>query len=159
VTEEKQIRNSESRIQNSESGNPNPESKTQNSESGTRLDRKPARSFTDLIVWQRAHALVLEIYRHSEGFPTHEVNGLRSQIRSSGTSVPANIAEAFRKRSPRDKVRVLNIVQSSLEETRYHAILAFDLGYLKTDLMPQVDEVGRLLDAYVASILQSPRWP
>ena len=68
-----------------------------------------AKSFEDLLVWQKAHAYVLEIYRITKGFPKSELFGLTSQMRRAATSIPANIAEGFKKRTPREKVRVLNI--------------------------------------------------
>ncbi len=63
-----------------------------------REGRNPARSFEDLIVWQKAHQLVLGVYRFTESFPKHEMYGLRSQLRRAAVSIPANIAEGFKKR-------------------------------------------------------------
>ncbi|MBW2121187.1 MAG: four helix bundle protein [Deltaproteobacteria bacterium] len=69
---------------------------------------------------------------------------------------PANIAEGFRKTGKSDKYRFLNIAHGSLEECRYYLILAKDLGYLATDqLMTQLEEVSKLLNAYSKSILTS----
>ncbi len=113
------------------------------------MDREPARRFEDLIVWQKAHALVLTIYRLSESFPRTETYGLTSQLRRAAVSIPANIAEGFRKRGRLDKARFLNISQGSLEESRYYLILARDLGYVAEDLEPTIEEVSRLLNAYV----------
>lgn len=113
----------------------------------------PARSFRDLVVWQKAHQLVLAVYRLTEGFPKTETYGLISQIRRSAVSVPANIAEGFKKRGQADKARYLNIAQASMEETRYYLILAQDLGYSETrNEMKQSDEVCRLLDAFYYSV-------
>jgi four helix bundle protein len=78
-----------------------------------------AKSFEDLVVWRKAHAYVLDIYKITEGFPKSELFGLTSQMRRAAVSIPANIAEGFKKRGPRDKVRVLNIGQGSLEESLY----------------------------------------
>ena len=93
------------------------------------MKREPAKSFRDLIVWQKAHQLVLEVYRFSSTFPKSETYGLVSQLRRASVSVPANIAEGFEKKSLADKVRFLNIAQGSLEECRYYFILASDLEY------------------------------
>jgi len=120
------------------------------------MNREPAKSFQDLIVWQKAHQLVLSIYRYSNNFPKTEMYGLTLQIRRAGVSVPANIAEGFKKRSKTDKCRFMNIAQSSLEESRYYLILSNDLGYGDTSaLMVQVEEVSKLLEAYYRSILTS----
>jgi len=120
------------------------------------MKREPARSFQDLIVWQKAHQWVLYIYRYSESFPRHEIYGLTSQLRRAAVSVPANIAEGFRKRTGADKKRFMNIAQASLEECRYYFILAQDLGYgRKSELEVQGEEISKLLTAYSNSILTS----
>jgi four helix bundle protein len=77
-------------------------------------------------------------------------------MRRAAVSVPANIAEGFRRRSRTEKARFLNMAQSSLEETRYFLILVGDLGYGDTaQLMTAIEEVSRLLNAYAAAILSS----
>ena len=120
------------------------------------MKRPPAKHFQDLIVWQKAHEFVLLIYRYSESFPKNELYGLTSQVRRSAVSVPANIAEGFKKKTRPDKVRFLNIAQGSLEECRYYLILAKDLDYGDTSkLMSKVEEVSKLLEAYLSSILDS----
>jgi four helix bundle protein len=66
--------------------------------------------------------------RHDLGIPKQETYGLSQQMRRSAVSIPANIAEGFRRRGKLDKVRFLNISEGSLEECRYYLILAQDLG-------------------------------
>ena len=122
-------------------------------ESGTRSRRPPARTFEDLIVWQKAHAWVLAAYRFSDAFPQKEVYALTSQLRRAAVSIPANIAEGFKKAGVADKRRFMNIAQGSLEECRYYLILSRDLGYGDvSQLLPQLEEVSRLLDAYTRAI-------
>jgi four helix bundle protein len=114
----------------------------------------PAKTFQDLIVWQKAHQFVLDVYRQTTAFPRHELYGLTSQFRRAAVSMPANIAEGFKKRGHMDKGRFMNIGQGSLEECRYYLLLARDLGYCDSSkLLSQIDEVGRLLDAYMRTIL------
>jgi four helix bundle protein len=120
--------------------------------------RDPAKSFEDLIVWQKAHKLVISIYQFSENFPKKEVYGLTSQLRRAAVSIAANIAEGFKKRSQRDKVRFLNIAQGSLEEIRYYLILAKDLDYGNNCvLITQLEEVSKLLESYSNTIVKSMR--
>ena len=108
-----------------------------------------AKSFRELIVWQKAHELVLKVYGFTSRFPPTETYGLKSQLRRSTVSVPANIAEGFKKRGKGDKIRYLNIAQGSLEESRYYLILASDLQYGEPDsLLHLLDEVSKLLEAY-----------
>jgi four helix bundle protein len=117
------------------------------------MPRPAARTFQDLLVWQKAHELVMGVYRYSAGFPKSEIFGLASQFRRAAVSVPANIAEGFRKSGRQDKVRFMNIAQGSLEECRYYLILAGDLEYGDQLLMPLLEEVSRILDAYSKAIL------
>ena len=107
-----------------------------------------------MIVWQKAHAFVLKVYRSSRTFPKEETYGLRAQLRRAAVSVPANIAEGFKKRGKPDKARILNVAQGSLEEARYYVRLASDLGYeIDRSLNAHAEEVGRLLTAYIRPLL------
>lgn len=118
--------------------------------------REPAKTFEDLLVWQKAHLFVLAIYRLSWMFPKHEIYGLTSQFRRASVSIAPNIAEGFRKRSKADKLRFLNIAQGSVEECRYYLILINDLGYGDVlDAKSILQEVSKLLEAYSQRILNS----
>jgi len=118
--------------------------------------RETSKSFEDLIVWQKAHKLVLAIYKISEVFPKHEMYGLTSQIRRAAVSIAANIAEGFRKKTKVDKARYLNISQGSAEEVRYYLILINDLGYAEVQKLTNIlNEVSKLLYAYRNAILSS----
>ena len=118
------------------------------------MERAPARTFQDLLVWQKAHQFVLSVYLLTDGFPKNEMFGLTSQFRRAAVSIPANIAEGFRKRSKIDKARFMNIAQGSLEECRYYLILSNDLKYGDChQLMAQLEEVSRLLERYCSAIL------
>src|SRR5437764_10740753 len=109
-------------------------------------DRAAAKSFQELVVWQKAHQLVLAVYEFSGLFPKSELYGLTSQLRRATVSVAANIAEGFRRKHKPDKARMLNIAQASLEECRYYLILAADLNYGQHEtLLKQVEEVSRIL--------------
>jgi four helix bundle protein len=120
------------------------------------MERAPAKKFQDLIVWQKAHAFVLLVYRFTENFPKTETYGLTSQFRRAAVSIPSNIAEGFKKKGRSDKARFLNISQGSLEECRYYLILAKDLGYGENGPMEsQLEEVSKLLEAYASAILTS----
>ena len=105
--------------------------------------RQPAKSFEDLLVWQKSHSFVLDTYRYSAQFPKSEIYGLTSQFRRAAVSIPANIAEGFKRRSRTEKVRFMNIAQGSLEESRYYLILAHDLDYGPNDpLKAELAEVS-----------------
>lgn len=115
-----------------------------------------AKSFQDLVVWQKAHAFVPNVYRVTRDFPKEELYGLTSQFRRAAVSIAANIAEGFKKRGKQDKVRFLNIAQGSLEESRYYLILSSDPGYGETaQLKVQSEEISKLFESYSRSILNS----
>jgi len=118
--------------------------------------RPAARSFGDLLVWRKAHEFVLAVYGLTASFPRQETYGLTLQMRRAAVSVPANIAEGFRRRGKTDKARFMNLAEGSLEECRYYLILSQDLGYGDTTkLSATAEEVSRLLNAYAAAILTS----
>ena len=112
-------------------------------------DQRPVKSFEELNAWRKAHELVLAVYRVTAKFPKDERFGVVSQLRRAASSIPANIAEGFGRRSTKDFLRYLEISGGSLEETRYFLRLSLDLHYLEEaefkSLRESCDEVGRLL--------------
>lgn len=121
-----------------------------------RMKRQQAKRFQDLIVWQKAHQFVLSVYNYSAEFPKTEIYGLTSQFRRAAVSIPANIAEGFKKKTKPDKAKFLNIAQGSLEECRYYLILSNDLNYGESsELLGQLEEVSKLLQSYLSSLLNS----
>jgi len=108
------------------------------------------------VVWRKAHELVLAVYSFTATFPKEETYGLALQMRRAAVSVPANIAEGFRRRGKADKPRYMNMAEASLEESRYDLILAQDLGYGDaTSRKTSLEEVSCLLNAYASAILAS----
>jgi len=109
----------------------------------------------DLIVWQKAHKLVLSTYKVTNGFPEAERFGLVQQLRRSATSIAANIVEGKSKRTEKEFSSFLYTARGSLEETRYHFLLAKDLGYIseeKYDMIEQMaTEISYLLNRLISS--------
>ena len=126
------------------------------SEEDRKMDKAPAKSFEDLIVWQKAHQFVLAVYRFTDSFPKSELYGLTSQLRRAAVSIAANIAEGFKKNGKIDKARFMNTSQGSVEECRYYLILAEDLRYGNDqELKALLEEVSKLLTSYRSAILNS----
>jgi four helix bundle protein len=109
--------------------------------------------FEQLIVWQKAHQFVLNVYSLTKQFPKEELFGLTSQFRRAAISIPANVAEGYSKKGVKDKMRFLNIAQGSLSECQYYLRLTKDLKYADvTQLDVDLEEVSKLLNAYSRGI-------
>ena len=113
-------------------------------------------SFRNLKVWEKAHALTLEIYRASMSFPKEELFGLTSQMRRASASVGANIAEGSCRKGDGEFGRFLHIAIGSASEVEYHLLLARDLKILRTQdydrLSVEVVEIKRMLASLIRTM-------
>ena len=111
-----------------------------------------ARDFRKITAWQRAHALTLQLYRVTSGFPGDERFGLVSQMRRACTSIPTNVAEGCGRSTNIELARFIDIATGSASEVEYQLLLAKDLGYLPEDqhtkLTTEVTEIRRMLLAF-----------
>ena len=107
------------------------------------------RTFRDLLVWRRAFALCVEVYRHTEAFPNHERFGLSAELRKTARSVVYNVAEGHRRKSTVEYVRFLDIARGSAGELETQFLLAQALNYLdpkaSIDLLDALSEIDRML--------------
>ncbi len=97
-----------------------------------------AKRYQDLIVWQKAHILVKNIYKVTNKLPKEEKYGLTSQIRRSALSIPANISEGFGRFHLKDKVRFYLISKGSLNETENYLELIHDLKFVDVKSLTQL---------------------
>lgn len=112
-----------------------------------------SKTFEDLIVWQKAHQFVLNVYKFTANYPKEELYGLTSQFRRAAVSIPANIAEGFRKNGIRDKIRFYNIAEGSINECFYYIRLSSDLHYCDGGILKEMlEEVSKLLQSYSRSV-------
>ncbi|MDO9255854.1 MAG: four helix bundle protein [Bacteroidales bacterium] len=113
-------------------------------------------SFKDLIVWQKAHQLVISIYKATKLFPKEEVFSLTNQVRRAAVSIAANICEGYKKKTIPNQLNFLNIAEGSLEEVKYYIILSKDWQYINEkdykQLTNSAEEVGRLINGYEKAI-------
>ena len=111
------------------------------------------KDFRGLKVWEKAHALALQVYGVSAAFPKTEMFGLTSQMRRASASIPSNLAEGCGRRTDNDLGRFVVIAMGSASELEYQLLLSRDLGYLSgagyEDLASKVVEVKRMLAALV----------
>ena len=118
-------------------------------------------SYKDLIVWQKAIALVTAIYAATRTFPKEELFGLSSQMRRAAVSIPSNIAEGQGRQTTGEFRQFLGHARGSLLETETQILLSERLEYLdhKTSemLLGQAAEVGRILNGLMNSLDKSRR--
>ena len=116
----------------------------------------PNSSYENLLVGQKSHPFVLDIYQMTQQFPDCEKFGLTSQFRRAAVSIPANVVEGYGKRSSADKARFFNTAQGSLNECPYYPRLAAGPGYAKTEQhFTQINEIGHMLHSYTKKVLSS----
>ncbi|MCA9931928.1 MAG: four helix bundle protein [Anaerolineales bacterium] len=112
-------------------------------------------SYRDLIVWQHAMDICVQIYETTGSFPNAETYGLTNQIRRCSISIPSNIAEGHA-RPTRDYARFLNIARGSLNELCTQIEIAYRIGYISEDkfgaLMYDLNMLGRQLNALIRKI-------
>ncbi len=122
-----------------------------------------ARSYRELLVWQKAKALAIQIYRVTEQFPKIETYGLTSQIRRAAVSVASNIAEGQGRLTAGEFLHFLGQARGSLLELDTQAAIALDLTYLKTEQYEVLDrdtyQVLGLLNRLIESLRSGRNQP
>lgn len=122
------------------------------------LQNAPAKiqHFTDLVAWQKAHELVLAIYKETKNFPADERFGLTSQIRRSAASITANLAEGFGRQGKQDKIQFYVIARGSDTELQDQLLTIKDLEYIPTttcdSLMNMAVTVHKLVNGLIRSM-------
>ena len=114
------------------------------------------RNYRDLIVWQKAHRLVLDLYAATRTYPSDELYGLTSQSRRSAASIPTNLAEGCGRNGDPELARFCDIAAGSASELDYQLQLARDLGYLSeathAKLESQLNEIRRMLTGLISAV-------
>jgi len=114
-----------------------------------------AKGFYDLNIWKKGYALLMEIYKITATFPKEEKYGLTAQLRDSGNSVIANIAEAHGRYYFADKARVLYMSRGECQETRSHLRVALGLRYIDKTVFNHLDEEYEGLSKGISSYIRS----
>lgn len=114
------------------------------------------KNFKNLEVWKVAHELVIQVYNSNIKFPSNEKYGIESQLKRAVVSVPANIAEGYKRQHDKELINFLSISQGSLSEVEYYLILIKELGYIDKDtyaqMMLKVEKVDRMLESFIYKI-------
>jgi len=112
-------------------------------------------SWKELEVWRKAHGLVLEIYRLTARFPSAERFRLTDQLCRAASSVPANIVEGQARQTTKEYIHFLYNARGSLEETRYHLLLAKDLELLDSDVYASLEKEYETVSKMLNGLIQS----
>lgn len=114
------------------------------------------KSFTQLVVWQKAHSLVLEIYKITDKFPKKEQFVLISQMLRCAISISSNIAEGFSRSSNKEKRQFYFISKASLIELQNQLLIAKDVGYIDDKIFSKTADltvqISKLLSNFIKGI-------
>jgi four helix bundle protein len=120
------------------------------------MEKKEIKSVEDLDVFKLAHISALQIYKLTSNFPNEELYGLTSQIKRSAGSIGANLCEGSNRLSSSEYRHFVSIARGSAAETRYHLLLAKDLGYIDKEtyleLKEGYDNIGKMLTGLAYSL-------
>jgi four helix bundle protein len=86
-------------------------------------------SFKDLVVWQRAVQMALEVYKLTSDFPASERFGLINQMRRASVSVASNIAEGYGRSTTGEYVLFLGHARGSNFELQTQLAISESLGF------------------------------
>ncbi len=113
-----------------------------------------ARSYKDLIVWQKSIQLVKSIYRITEHFPKSELYGLSSQMRRAAISIPSNIAEGYKRKGRAEFIQFLSIAGGSAAELETQLIISKELYPAFTDETSGqlLEEVQKILAVFIQKL-------
>ncbi len=113
-------------------------------------------SYKDLVVWQKAFSLTLEIYKATSTFPKEELYGLTSQMRRAAISIPSNIAEGRHRGTRKDFAQFLRIALGSCAELQTQVEISKSLGYIKQIEYIKnsglLDEVSKMINVMIRKL-------
>lgn len=110
-------------------------------------------SFEQLNAWQKSIDLAVIVYKNTDSFPKTEQFGITNQLRRASSSVSANIAEGFGRKSNKDKSYFYTVAYGSLMETKSFLLLSEKLGFIPSiDLYSEyIHDTQKLLSALIRS--------
>ncbi|MBN1543334.1 four helix bundle protein [candidate division KSB1 bacterium] len=122
------------------------------------MENRKVESAQDLVVWQKSHELVQEIFSLTRKFPKREHTSLAESLRQAALPLPIAIAHGFNKRGKKNKIHYYHQALNSIEEIRYRTVLAQDLGFLKQDnpLQENCGAIERMLKRLIRSVASAP---
>jgi len=117
--------------------------------------------FRELKVWQLGKMLAVEVYRITQSDLFRKDFSLKDQIRRAAVSIPSNIAEGDERGSNREAVLFFYIAKGSLAEVQTQLEIAYEIGYLKKDILETMENkcstIGKMLGSLIKA--RSPKNP
>ena len=118
-------------------------------------------NFQDLVAWQKAHQLMVDVYQFVDSLPREEKFNRTVQLKRAASSLPANIAEGFGRYHYQENAQFCRQARGSLDEVKNHIIAAKDLAQAPTEeclrLLAQCDEARAILNGYIRATLARKR--
>jgi len=112
--------------------------------------------YEDLIVWQKAMDLVVEVYKATKLLPVDEMYALSNQMKRAAVSIPSNIAEGQERNSTKDFIKYLHIAKGSKSELETQLLICVRLQYLTPPQIETVQclltEIGKMLNSLIQSL-------
>jgi four helix bundle protein len=112
--------------------------------------------YKELLVWQKAHAFTLDVYKNVSCFPKEETYNLVSQLKRASSSIPTNIAEGTGRFTQKDFASFLQNALGSAHEVEYLLLLSKDLGFISDnsfiELNSTVNEIKAMLIALIKKV-------
>jgi len=112
--------------------------------------------YEDLIVWQKAMDLVVEVYKIVKLLPNEEIYALSDQMRRAALSIPSNIAEGQGRNTTKDFIKYLYIAKGSTGELETQLLICVRLQYLTRSQIETAQsllvEIGKMLNALIQSL-------
>jgi len=113
------------------------------------------KNFTELIVWQKAHKFVIDIYLITKKFPKEELYSLVDQIKRASVSITSNIAEGFSRKGYKEKSQFYYLSLGSLTEVQNQLFIARDVGYITQEefgtLAEKSLDIQKLLNKFIST--------
>lgn len=120
------------------------------------MDKVKVNSFRDLLVWQRAIDISVEVYKITMNFPSTEIYGLTNQVRRASNSVSLNIAEGVGRKSTGSYINFLNIASASLYELESGLYLSEKLNFIKNSELENIyhliTEESKMLSSLISKL-------
>ncbi len=114
------------------------------------------KSYKDLVIWQKAIDLVVDVYQVVKSFPREELYALSDQIKRSAVSVPSNIEEGQSRQHTGEFRQFLYIALGSLAELDTQLIIAYGLGYIDSDAnnlyMAKIIELRKMIFTLITKL-------